>query len=95
MKSSTECEDTEMPSSGFLSLGAEKVGRRSKARRSSSESLQERYFTVEEVAESLNVSTRTVRRWIDRKKLIAHDFEGIIRISESDLRVFIARHRRS
>ena len=53
----------------------------------------EKFFTVDEVAEILNVCTRTVRRWIERKKLIAHDLEGIIRIAESNLRNFIARRR--
>ena len=54
----------------------------------------EKFFTVDEVAEILNVCTRTVRRRIDRNKLIAHDFDGIVRVAESDLRDFIAGHRR-
>jgi excisionase family DNA binding protein len=54
----------------------------------------ERFFTIAEVAELLGVCTRTARRWIDRKKLVAHDFNGLMRIAESDLRDFIALHRR-
>jgi excisionase family DNA binding protein len=58
------------------------------------ESLNEKFFTVGEVAETFNVCPRTVSRWIKRKKLVAHDFEGMIRISERDLGDFIARRRR-
>jgi len=52
------------------------------------------FYTIAEVAEILNVCDRTVRRWIDREKLVAHDLEGPIRIAESDLAAFIAHHRR-
>jgi excisionase family DNA binding protein len=54
-----------------------------------------RFFSVAEVAEILNVCERTVRRWIDRGKLIAHDLDGIVRIAESDLSAFIAARRRN
>ena len=95
MKLSTpECEDGEIPTSGFVPSISEKVGRRSRAGRAASAPAEERFFAVEEVAEILGVCDRTVRRWIARKKLIAHDFEGIIRISESDLRAFVAQRRR-
>ncbi len=53
----------------------------------------EKFCTVEDVAEILNVCERTVRRWIGREELVAHDLEGLIRIAESDLTAFIARHR--
>ena len=52
-----------------------------------------RFFTIAEVAERLNVSTRTVRRWIKAEDLIAHRIGGVLRISESDLRAFLAIHR--
>ena len=45
------------------------------------------------MADTLLVKALPVRRWIERKKLIAHDLEGIIRIAESNLRNFIARRR--
>jgi excisionase family DNA binding protein len=52
-----------------------------------------RYYTIQEVAELLVVSTRTVRRWIANGDLIAHRPGGIIRIAEDDLRAFLALHR--
>jgi excisionase family DNA binding protein len=52
-----------------------------------------RFFTVANVAESLTVSTRTVRRWIDAGELIAHRFNGVLRICDADLQAFLARHR--
>ncbi len=52
------------------------------------------FFTIGEVAEMLRVSTRTVRRWIDRGQLVAHAFGGVVRIAEPDLRAFLAVHRR-
>ena len=51
------------------------------------------FFTIAEVAESLSVSTRTVRRWIDAGDLIAHRVSTIVRIAEPDLRAFLALHR--
>jgi excisionase family DNA binding protein len=51
------------------------------------------FFTIAETAEMLRVSTRTVRRWIDGGKLIAHGFGGVVRIAEPDLRAFLAFHR--
>src|SRR5262249_61259266 len=53
-----------------------------------------RFFTIPEVAESLAVSARTVRRWIKQKKMVAHYFGAPVRIAESDLNAFIAQHRR-
>ena len=53
------------------------------------------FFTVAEVAERLGVSTRTIRRWIENLELIAHRFGHAVRISERDLRAFIAMHRDS
>ena len=52
-----------------------------------------RYFTISDVADSLSVSNRTVRRWIDRRLLIAHRIGGTIRIAEADLNAFLAVHR--
>ena len=54
---------------------------------------QMRFFTVASVAEFVGVSTRTVRRWITRNELVAHHFGAAVRIAESDLKSFIARHR--
>ena len=52
-----------------------------------------KFFTIDEVAEMLSVSTRTVRRWIDRGELVAHRFGAAVRISEADLRAFLALRR--
>jgi excisionase family DNA binding protein len=55
---------------------------------------QIQFFTISEVAEMLRVATRTVRRWIDSGRLVAHAFGGVVRIAEPDLRAFLALHRR-
>ena len=54
---------------------------------------QMRFFTIAAVAEFLDVSERTVRRWIKRGELVAHHIGAVVRIAESDLKAFIARHR--
>jgi excisionase family DNA binding protein len=51
------------------------------------------FFTIAEVAESLRVATRTVRRWIEAGDLVVHRVGGIVRIAEGDLRAFLALHR--
>ena len=51
------------------------------------------FFTIAEVAETLSVSTRTVRRWIDAGDLVVHRLNTIVRIAEPDLRAFLALHR--
>jgi excisionase family DNA binding protein len=52
-----------------------------------------RHYTIQEVAELLNVSHRTVRRWIANDDLVATRVHGVVRISDDDLRVFLALHR--
>ena len=54
-----------------------------------------KFFTVAQVAELLTVSGKTVRRWIDRGLLAKHEFGSAVRISEIDLRTFIAMHRKA
>jgi len=66
-----------------------------RSERHASEPAHERFFRIEDVAELLDVCTRTVRRFIARKELPAHDFGGAVRIAESDFKAFIERHRRS
>jgi excisionase family DNA binding protein len=51
------------------------------------------FFTIAEVAACVDVSTRTVRRWIKSGELVAHYFGGVVRIAESDFRAFLAMHR--
>jgi excisionase family DNA binding protein len=53
----------------------------------------QRHFSIEAVAEALDVSSRTVRRWIARGNLAVLRINGVIRISERDLAVFLARYR--
>jgi excisionase family DNA binding protein len=52
-----------------------------------------KYYTIKVVAEALDVSPRTVRRWIANGDLIVHRVHGVIRIGEGDLRAFLALHR--
>jgi excisionase family DNA binding protein len=49
-----------------------------------------RFMSVEETAEQLAVSTKTIRRWIARGQLHYHRFGRQIRIAEEDLRAFVA-----
>ena len=53
----------------------------------------ERFYTIGQIADRLEVSTRTVRRWIKNELLIAHDFSGLVRVSEADFQSFLAAHR--
>ncbi len=52
-----------------------------------------KYYAIKAVAEALDVSPRTVRRWIANGDLIVHRVHGVIRIAEGDLRAFLALHR--
>jgi excisionase family DNA binding protein len=52
-----------------------------------------KFFTIGQIAELLEVSTRTVRRWIGAELLVAHRFGGVVRIAAHDLRAFLAQHR--
>jgi excisionase family DNA binding protein len=54
---------------------------------------QIKFFTIAEVAERLHVDARTVRRWIKANQLVVHRVGGVVRISERDLRAFLALHR--
>ena len=46
-------------------------------------------MTVKEVAQELNVSIRTVRRWISEGKLKAFKIGGVVRIPEEEYQKFI------
>jgi excisionase family DNA binding protein len=52
-----------------------------------------RFFAISDVANCLDVSSRTVRRWIADKLLVAHRIKGIVRISELDFAAFLAARR--
>jgi excisionase family DNA binding protein len=51
------------------------------------------FYRIEQIAESLDASTRSVRRWIANGLLIAHRINGLVRISEADFQAFLAAHR--
>jgi excisionase family DNA binding protein len=52
-----------------------------------------KFFTIEEVAEFLSLSMRSVRRLIEHHQLPMHRFGGAVRIAETDLRAYVATHR--
>ena len=52
-----------------------------------------KFYTIGAVAEMLDVSVRTVRRWSVRGELIAHQIGGVVRVAQADLENFLARHR--
>ncbi len=53
-----------------------------------------RFHSVEFVAERLNVSRKSVYRWIEDGVLHFHRFQGVLRISEEDLAAFISMSRK-
>jgi excisionase family DNA binding protein len=50
------------------------------------------FYLVDEVANSLGYSTRTIRRWINAGKLRAYRFGRTLRIAHDDLQDFLSRH---
>jgi excisionase family DNA binding protein len=79
MKSRTDSQFT--PVAG--SLGVSRTGRAS----------AQKFFTIDQIADALNVSKRTVRRWIKDGKLVAHRFGMAVRIAADDFAAFVAVHR--
>lgn len=55
--------------------------------------LMPRFWTPKQVAEALQVTSRTVARWIESGALPAHRFGRSVRIADADLQNFIARGR--
>lgn len=51
------------------------------------------FWTVLDIAQHLDVSPRTVWRWVDAGDLVAHRFGRSVRIADDDLRAFLAQHR--
>jgi excisionase family DNA binding protein len=51
--------------------------------------------TIKAVAEAVDVSSRTVRRWIENGDLAVHRVESVVRVAEDDLRAFLALHRQN
>jgi excisionase family DNA binding protein len=52
------------------------------------------FFSVAKVAAILEVSAKTVRRWIARGDLRVHQLGRQLRIAEEDLMAFLARNRK-
>jgi len=52
-----------------------------------------KFYTIEQVAEILELSARSVRRLIDDHKLPIHRFGHAVRVADADLRAFIAVQR--
>ena len=52
-----------------------------------------KFYTIEQIADGVEASTRSVRRWIEEELLVAHRVNGLVRISEADLVAFLAAHR--
>jgi excisionase family DNA binding protein len=55
--------------------------------------LTPKFFTVNGIALQLNVSARSVHRWIANRQLVVHRIGRSVRISEADLKAFLALHR--
>ena len=55
--------------------------------------IDERWFTVEQIAERLQVSEHTVRRWLRDGELVGHNFGGRTgyRVREAEVNTFLAR----
>jgi excisionase family DNA binding protein len=51
-----------------------------------------KFYTIEQIAECIEASTRTVRRWIREKRLIANRIIGVVRVSDANLRKFWDDH---
>jgi excisionase family DNA binding protein len=54
---------------------------------------RQQFFTVRAVAEQLDVSPRTVHRWIKNNELIVHRVGRSVRVSEVDLKQFLVARR--
>ena len=52
-----------------------------------------RLLSVAAVADRLDVSTKTVRRWIEAGELRIHRLGRSVRIGETDLQQFLEDHR--
>ena len=55
--------------------------------------VDEQLYTPQEIADYLKVDVRTVYRWLRDGELNALRFRREYRISETDLRDFLERHR--
>lgn len=54
-----------------------------------------RFFTIDDVAEHVQVSTKTVRRWIDRGELVVHRLGSHVRVGPDDFTAFLEARRKA
>jgi len=52
-----------------------------------------KFHTIEQIADCMEASTRSVRRWIKEGLLVAHRINGLVRISDADFQAFLAAYR--
>ncbi len=52
------------------------------------------FYSIQSIAEILDVSVKTVRRWINRGELPAHKLGNQWRVSSLDLDVFLKLRRK-
>lgn len=53
----------------------------------------EKLLSIIKVADTLNVSEKTVRRWIERRELVAYRLGHQWRIAPKDLEIFLRLRR--
>jgi excisionase family DNA binding protein len=51
-------------------------------------------FTVQQLADRMAISTKTVRRWIESGELRSHKFDRRVVIAEDDAVAFVGARRR-
>ena len=54
---------------------------------------EEEYYSINEIAKTLNVAYLTVYRWVKSKRLTAYKVGKQYRIKESDLNRFIVKQK--
>jgi excisionase family DNA binding protein len=52
------------------------------------------FHSIQSIAEMLDVSVKTVRRWINRGELPAHKLGNQWRVSRGDLEIFLKLRRK-
>jgi excisionase family DNA binding protein len=52
-----------------------------------------KFYTIKQIAERVEASTRTVRRWIKQGLLVAYRMNGLLRVSAADFQKFLDDHR--
>jgi excisionase family DNA binding protein len=54
----------------------------------------QRMYSIKEVGPQVGVSSKTIRRWIERGELHVPRLGRQLRISEEDLLAFLSKHRK-